>query len=1407
MKQKSECMKHALQKVFFLSVLVMPTLFYAMAMNKSFVSENNFDSFIDVAHTSLIDRSLINRSFEALCDDDCSLPMLFRGELAVGGTGTFTIDKSGVYVLVGPKSAEAVVNIAITASDVVLDLDGNTLTGGTNGIEITGNNVTIKNGTITGATQSGIKIMGNNCLLQDITAIGNVTGFELNGAAGNTVRSCRALNNTREGFLLTNAQNTSFEQCEALNTSGAGTVAGFKTSGGTGNSFVECKINGVLSSNADAYGVLGSHEIQARISGSSVMNIAGSAYTAGIGLIGDSLATPTAHDFSYAESRNSRFPEWLNTGVGTYLAISNEGTPYNARIFQFSPTDGLLSVTTTQNIAGSCRQATWLSWHNKQYLAMVGNGTTGNDIFIYEFNLATHTLTTITSYNYATTSIAVFGCDWIVSGTLAYLAYVVYPNSGSGEELGVLRFDGSTLTKVSSLEYISTGLLSVKHHIYNGKIRLAVTQHPPAGRPDLIIHSFNEPQGSEALTTSTLGLVSYDLTGNEYIEKSAWFDFDGQTYLTFGIVGSVSTSNVRVVQYTENPMPTLTAVASFNYGGLVQDVDALVTGTTVYLAVGGAVAGQRTKILTFDPYAASADRIKSYYDCSADASSTAGVSWNRCPALDNKLFLAVSKAGANPRVYGFTLTNQSQLNLVNDNILSGVLSGDGVLLDFVTNTAQANTSYNCQKGFEASVRTSFPASEYAGELSNFVTSQVNSRGVYNIDTNLTTPDTVSLIADQVSTIESKVDVLYQDSFTIESKLDYLTACDYDPLPAPTTLSTAYGAYCLSADMSGDLAITGSGITLCLNGHTISGGTNGILVSGDEVVIKNGTVRNASASGIKITGDKCTLQDITAVGNVTGFEFNGADNTSINSCRAIDNTREGFLLTNAQKNNFEQCEAVNTSGVGTVAGFKTTGGMGNNFVDCKINGVTSSNADAYGLLGSYETQARIHDCMTMNVSGSAYTAGVALIGDFLGTPTVQDFVSNAAVPTFCIDWLNTPVGSYISSLGDSNAPERVDSFSPISGLTNIYSTAIFAPGYGRTCKWLTWNNSYYLMFSGYGSLTAADIRVFLYNPAVNSLTEIASYVAHTGAVALLSGDWVLSGTVPYLLYGGPALNSNGFGVLLFNGASLAKQFNSDLPIQVWAINSHLVQGKWRVAAAGNGKLFVCSFDDPQGSKTTAQLVNYTYDAGGSNLYRVSWLDYDGQTYLAFGPDTASASVTVLRYSELPIPTLTITAAYAYGSNIKGVDWLVTGTTVYLAVAGNATNKRTEILKFDPYQDQATRLSSYYVCSGENQSGFDVRWNRVLGTDDRVYLAVGKTGSSTTTPYLRVYGFDINNQSQLNMVSDCIVSGVPNGDGVLLDEITNAAYNNTAYNCQDGFMSAVRTNDSVPTFATSNRAVPG
>jgi hypothetical protein len=87
-------------------------------------------------------------------------------------------------------------------------------------------------------------------------------------------------------------------------------------------------------------------------------------------------------------------------------------------------------------------------------------------------------------------------------------------------------------------------------------------------------------------------------------------------------------------------------------------------------------------------------------------------------------------------------------------------------------------------------------------------------------------------------------------------------------------------------------------------------------------------------------------------------------------------------------------------------------------------------------------------------------------------------------------------------------------------------------------------------------------------------------------------------------------------------------------------------------------------------------------------------------------------------------------------------------------------------------------------------------------------VGKSGSDST-PYLRVFCFDINGQSQLNLVSDTIISDVKstsNGSGLLADSVINSVTDNRVYNCHDGFVEGVITQYPGASFDTSNWHLP-
>ena len=84
---------------------------------------------------------------------------------------------AGFYYLAGNVANQ----ITISASNVTLDLNGHTVSGGTNGIVVNGglSNVTIKNGRIDGVSADGIQINGGcrNIIIQDVLIKNSIRGI------------------------------------------------------------------------------------------------------------------------------------------------------------------------------------------------------------------------------------------------------------------------------------------------------------------------------------------------------------------------------------------------------------------------------------------------------------------------------------------------------------------------------------------------------------------------------------------------------------------------------------------------------------------------------------------------------------------------------------------------------------------------------------------------------------------------------------------------------------------------------------------------------------------------------------------------------------------------------------------------------------------------------------------------------------------------------------------------------------------------------------------------------------------------------------------------------------------------------------------------------------------------------
>jgi len=166
---------------------------------------------------AVADANAVNANFSALAsesnENDARIAAIENVRTPISSV-PFTISASGSYYLTGNlKDLTNGEGITITASDVTLDLMGFTLTGtGTAhyGIEITGINTSIANGTIRAFGQAGIYGSNNGSRATAIRAIGN-------GTLGTDYRYT--------GIRLS-GKDTYIERCLTVDNGGYGIIAG-----------------------------------------------------------------------------------------------------------------------------------------------------------------------------------------------------------------------------------------------------------------------------------------------------------------------------------------------------------------------------------------------------------------------------------------------------------------------------------------------------------------------------------------------------------------------------------------------------------------------------------------------------------------------------------------------------------------------------------------------------------------------------------------------------------------------------------------------------------------------------------------------------------------------------------------------------------------------------------------------------------------------------------------------------------------------------------------------------------------------------------------------------------------------------------------------------------------------------
>jgi parallel beta-helix repeat protein len=318
-------------------------------------------------------------------------------------------------------------------------------------------------------------------------------------------------------------------------------------------------------------------------------------------------------------------------------------------------------------------------------------------------------------------------------------------------------------------------------------------------------------------------------------------------------------------------------------------------------------------------------------------------------------------------------------------------------------------------------------------------------------------DTISpmTIAPELWSLESKAEV-------ISSKIDTLSfnitgsgsPCAPTPITAsgsisgkapiaifgPAVLSDS-GAYCLAQDIdatgTNDIQITGNTITIDLNSYTIKNAATGIKITGDNVIVRNGIISDATISGISLeNSSNCRIAHVDAVGGPNGFALLGGGAHELTDCRALENSSQGFSLVASSTNNVVNCSAINTRGEMSAYGFIATGGTGNIFNGCQAQGIATTfmqpcivdmpgwvTATAGGFVLNDTTKNKIIDSevdIVMSTTGGKNEAyGIWIKDDITLTPTALNQVASSAAPdgtVYSVAWLIDGNTKYLATGG-------------------------------------------------------------------------------------------------------------------------------------------------------------------------------------------------------------------------------------------------------------------------------------------------------------------------------------------------------------------------------------------------------
>ena len=1268
--------------------------------------------------------SEISETQEFLCSkiEALSLADFPCAPTQITSTTAQTISTSGVYQVCSDMSG----SITIDTNNVTLDLNNRVIE---QGIEITSgrSNITIFNGTVRG-TLDGIKVnpgcsditishvnaenatrgiffeSASNCTVENCDLIANTTGLFAQESHGITVQKTNAKENTHAGFEFMQSYTNCVVESKALSTGAGNTnafdnnVFGFVSNNGFGNIFERCIANATQAlSTTDSnsliagFALRGSEHCSKIIDSESAnakTSSAGVTVPFGIvltGTLGETQVIAGAIDASLS-SVSTVF--W--SPDGQYVAIGGNGlTGNDFQIFQFDRSSQALTVITgALGTAGSVGTVSWSP--DGQYIAVGGDLSGGNDFQIFQFDRSSQTLQFVDGE--LGTAGSVGTVSWSPDGQ-----YIAVGGGGlSGDnELQLFQFDRTSQT----LQFIAGAL----------------------GTAGSVFSVSWSPEGQY------IAIVGDDLTGgtgNEF--QILKFDRTGQTLTAVaGALNTGVTPNVRSVSWSPdghyiavgqsrlNPPGDDFQIFQFDRstqtlqfitsaievsGGLTGGIFGLSWSPDgQYVAVSGVglSGGSNFQIFQFDRSTQTLQFVAGAILAGVDIS----VSWS-----PDGQYIAVGRNDQDPGNNEFLILSGIQFpmkNVItnntvycNGNDLTITLTtgqtfasagGVGISGSSIANMIIGNTAYNNPS------TSSQPSQASAGTAGQASSNYVFVTNVFNplFGQAPSALQNISLDACQAQCMPGDLGLLVQQArFQASSVLSIV-----DALQTFTTQASSL----IDQFLCSPTAITNANTTISQSGIYCVGEpiTGMITIAASNVDLDLNNYR--IAQGIVVSGAQSTI----TIKNGTVENDAASDGISVDpgsseitiSNVIIRGAQRGLYFNTVSNSQVNYCSLVqNTTGMqledshnvvventyadqNVHAGFDLIASFTNCFSDCKALATGFSNDVAFN--------NTVAGFVSNNGFGNIFERCIANATQALSTTD-----SNSLIAGFALrgsEHCTKIIDSESANAKTSNAGVTVPYGIVLEGTLDQINT-LTGYDYNTDAQTVSWSPDQIVLAVGLAAGPDDELRIVTFDSAGNTTMEVASQSIGSSVSAVTWGP----GNVRYLAVGTEEAlqvyiyDSVNTSLTLEDMASIAAMTNAI----DWASD-----GRYIAVATdtGTNELRVYSYNSVANSLALSASISLA-----ANANTVSWLPND--ELLAVGSDTGAGNELRLYTFDRATQSLTLADSVSISGDVNGVDFSFDG--YYLAVG---TSTALQVYSFN---HETTSLTQEATALG---ASVDVAWS--------------------------------------------------------------------------------------------------